>query len=100
VLIRQGGSKEVNVYRYAVSIFGATNAPKAERFTGIHTQFMTTFRLSPLISWESIKMELIRSRRELPNPATYAVESKLAVPLSETLLPITKRRLLGLIAAG
>ncbi len=40
---------------------------------------------------ENIKAELIRNRKELPNPAVYNIETALAYPMEETLLPIAKR---------
>ena len=45
-------------------------------------------------SFESVKLELIRRFKDLPNPATYLVRASMGFPLNETLLPIAKRMLL------
>jgi hypothetical protein len=36
-------------------------------------------------------VNLVKKRRELPNPATYLVESPRNYPLQETLLPMAKK---------
>ncbi|HVZ24689.1 MAG TPA: hypothetical protein VG842_01455, partial [Sediminibacterium sp.] len=48
-------------------------------------------------SYQSIKSELIRNRSDLPNPAVYAVETELTMPMEETLLPVAKRSLVRYI---
>jgi hypothetical protein len=47
-----------------------------------------------------VKLNLIKRFNDLPNPATFLFRSKLGFPLSETLLPIAKRRLLRELALG
>jgi hypothetical protein len=42
----------------------------------------------------SIKLELVKERRDLPNPATYLFDTDVAFPYEETMLPVVKRRLL------
>ena len=42
-------------------------------------------------TYEQIKIDMIRSFRELPNPAVYKVEFPLSVTFDETLLPVAKR---------
>jgi hypothetical protein len=51
-------------------------------------------------TYEHIKSELIRSRRSLPNPAVYSIETELTYPVDETLLPIAKRRLVKFICSA
>jgi hypothetical protein len=48
-------------------------------------------------SYTAIKSELIKNRSDLPNPAVYALETDLSLPMEETLLPIAKRSLVRYI---
>jgi hypothetical protein len=48
-------------------------------------------------SYQNIKAQLIRNYAEMPNPAVYAVETDLSLPMEETLLPIAKRSLVKYI---
>jgi hypothetical protein len=49
-------------------------------------------------TYENIKSELIRNRKDLPNPAVYSIETDLKYPVEETLLPVAKRRLVKFLA--
>jgi hypothetical protein len=48
---------------------------------------------------EQIKLDLTRRFQDMPNPATFFCYSHLQVPLSETLLPVSKRLLMKRLAA-
>ena len=87
--------KLVNVYYYQVTIFENIQ----ERFRGIQTRFLFDYNISVTSSYEQIKYKLIEEHRQLPNPATYAVEFKQSFPLSETMLPVAKRSLVRFISA-
>ncbi|MGA0555208.1 hypothetical protein ACO2Q8_01045 [Larkinella sp. VNQ87] len=54
----------------------------------IHTRYIDSVRKSVGVTYETLKLELIRRRPHLPNPATYMVESRRRLPLEETLLPM------------
>jgi len=87
--------KLVNVYYYQVTIFENVQ----ERFRGIQTRFLFDYNISVTSSYEQIKYKLIEEHRQLPNPATYAVEFKQSFPLPETMLPVAKRSLVRFISA-
>ncbi|MEO8763456.1 MAG: hypothetical protein ABI416_04175, partial [Ginsengibacter sp.] len=74
-------------YQYHLTIYEKHD----EKYRGIRTDFIQKWIRSVSNSPENIKAELIRNRRELPNPAVYNIETSLAYPLEETLLPIAKR---------
>jgi len=80
---------EIQVYRYQVTTIQTTN----ESFESIRTEFleMKTKNLSNTL--ETMKINLIRRYQSMPNPATFAAIAKLPCPMMETLLPITKRKL-------
>lgn len=87
-------SGDTRVYEYQITLF---EQPE-EKYRGISTKFISTFRRSLSRTLESIKNDLIRANRSLPNPATYAIEIDLHIPHEETFLPIAKRTLVKYIA--
>ena len=90
LLLNQGESREVNVYRYLVSIF----QNEEEEYRGIHTEYLTQSSYSITRTFESIKLELIKRHKDLPNPATFLIRSSFVYPISQTLLPMAKRLLI------
>jgi hypothetical protein len=89
VLLKRSAPSETRAYRYAVSIFEHGQA----RYRGLHLHYLNSWTQSITHTTERIKHELIRAQPDLPQPAVYAVETELDVPLDETLLPIAKRLL-------
>lgn len=90
IFIRDGKDADTSVYEYDITLF---EQPEA-KYRGIHTQFVKTCEMDLGISYLYIKLELLKEKQEMPNPATYVIESNWTVPLEETLLPIAKRYLL------
>lgn len=86
--------KLISVYYYEITLF--ENA--TEKFRGIKTLHINDYSLSIKHNYETIRYELIETRKELPNPATYVVEFKQSFPLPETMLPIAKKTLVRELA--
>ncbi|MBI5858733.1 MAG: hypothetical protein HZB42_13965 [Sphingobacteriales bacterium] len=84
------------VYHYRLSIFEKHD----EKYRSIRTAFIDRWQRSISSTYEHIKSELIRYRKELPNPAVYSIETELSFPVDETLLPIAKRSLVKFISAA
>ncbi len=82
------------VYYYRLSIY----EKREERFRSIRTEFIDTWYRSIANTNESIKSELVKKRIELPNPAVYAIQAEVSLPIEETLLPIAKRSLVRYIS--
>jgi len=82
------------VYQYRLSIY----AKHDEKFRSIRTEFIDSWYRSLVNTFEHIKSELVRSRSQLPNPAVYAIETNISLPVEETLLPIAKRSLVRYIS--
>lgn len=80
-------SKKVPAYYYSVSKIHTTEGLGR----AIYTSYAGTFILGINKSYESIKEELIKTNKELPVPAVYSIQTELAVPFNETLMPIAKR---------
>ncbi|MNE82472.1 hypothetical protein D3C80_1791970 [compost metagenome] len=49
---------------------------------------------------ENIKIDLIKTRKSLPIPAVYRIETDLTFPIEETLLPVAKRTFIKYISAA
>ena len=86
----------LHLLRYEVAIFSASN----ERFRSLKTTPLGSLaegavRRSP----ESLKLELIRKYRDLPNPATFTCEVDIDFPFVETLLPVAKRKFMAHLSA-
>ena len=77
------------VYEYQMTVFEKAE----EKFRGVHTEYLETVTKSLSNTFESIKYNLIKKYKKLPNPATFLIYSKVDCPFNETLLPIAKRLL-------
>lgn len=88
--------KTSRVYHYSLSIFGKHDT----KYRTIKTSFIDQRQRSFATTYEQIKSDLIRDRKELPNPAVFSIESPLAYPLDETLLPVAKRCLVKFITVA
>jgi len=88
-------SKTTRVYHYRLSFFEKHD----EKYRSIKTLYINDWQRSFANTNESIKSELIRSKKELPNPAVYSIEANLGFPIEETLLPVAKRRLVKYITS-
>jgi len=87
---------ELQVHRYECSLFSSGD----EKYRSLKTEFVKSekqelIRRSP----ESIKHELIKERKDLPNPATFLFDTDLDFPFAETIFPVAKRKLMTHIAS-
>ena len=68
---------------------------------GHHFQAMKTRELHHMqesevhVDPQQLKLSIINEHQELPNPATFVVETDLDFPYTETILPVVKRKLLN-----
>ncbi|MBL0050303.1 MAG: hypothetical protein IPP29_01655 [Bacteroidetes bacterium] len=90
LFLRNGGEKATHIYNYQITLFERHD----ERYRGIHTHYVCSYEVSITNTFEQLKIELLNSHKQLPNPATFAIESSLALPMESTLLPIAKRILI------
>lgn len=97
LLLRNGDEKGVRVYEYQVTLFESQH----EKYRGIHTTYITRYEHHFIYNTpESIRKDLIHTRRELPNPAVYQVESDITFPLEYTLLPLAKKALVKTLSTS
>lgn len=83
-------SKDVYIYRYQINLFQNSK----DRFRGIALRFVESVKRSLTLTYEHIKMDLIKKFTDLPNPSTWKIQSAQHVPLEESFLPVSKRLLL------
>ncbi|HXU25605.1 MAG TPA: hypothetical protein VN698_00120, partial [Bacteroidia bacterium] len=75
------------VYQYGFSILQDLQ----EQVRQLYTEYISTYTYTINNTYEKIKQDLISTRKDLPNPAVYAIKSAISTPFTETLLPIAKR---------
>lgn len=86
--------RQVRVYEYELLFFNDDVPPSRQLRTTpveVHGKSLST-------TFEHLKLDLVRRRRHLPNPASYLVESRWPYPLEETLLPMAQRKVVRAIA--
>ncbi len=84
-------TSSLHVLQYSLSVF----KDAGERYRSLKTVHVkSVFRRDVTPSPQSLKLELLSEKRDLPNPATYAFESELDFPFDTTMLPVAKRKLI------
>lgn len=88
-------AKKLNVFRFEASIFQSSDDP----YRTLRTKYMRSIsQRGAQIAPGSIKLQLLREEKELPNPATYAVETHLVFPFNQAIMPVAKRMLMQVIS--
>ena len=90
LFLAEESSSYITVYRYRITVF--ENA--TTKFRGLNTEFVMKDMRGFGRSFENIKVELAQKNQSMPNPATYAIVSKMTFPKETTLLPVAKRMLI------
>jgi hypothetical protein len=85
----KGANAETNVYEYQITFWETAS----EKYKAIHAHYVKSYEKNISTTFQSIKSDLMRVNKRLPNPAAYAIESEMELPLEETFLPIAKRML-------
>ena len=87
--LNQTFEKETKIFQYHITVFESAN----EKYRGINTIFIKNVRNKIGRSFEQIKLELVKDRQDLPNPATFLINVDIFCPFEETVMPIAKRLL-------
>ena len=88
-----GSFRSIRVYQYRLSIIERAD----DRYRALRSHYVSAWERNFTNTYESIKADLMRQNRDLSTPAVYTIETKLAFPVDETLLPIAKRSLVRYI---
>ena len=94
MLLRGGEKADTRVYHYHITIYEQPD----EKYRAIRMEYVKTYSRGFVNTYESIKTDMIRENKKLPNPATYAVETEMTIPLEETFLPLATRLLVKHVA--
>jgi hypothetical protein len=92
--LSDGSYRQVRVYQYRLSFFEKHD----EKYRAIRTEYLNNWERNIVNTYENIKAELLKINNGMPNPAVYTIETDLAFPVDETLLPIAKRTLVRYIS--
>ena len=82
---------QVHVLQYSLSVFRSAG----EQYRGLKTTPVKSVPQRAVhVPPQSIKLNLLSERRELPNPATYSCSTDLDFSFEQTMLPVAKRKLM------
>jgi hypothetical protein len=87
LFVTQPPESETSVYRYQMSIFEQSH----EQLRSLNTTFIENITRTTSNTYERMKLDLMKKFRDMPNPATYLILSRMKFPFSETLMPVAKR---------
>ncbi|NVK83382.1 MAG: hypothetical protein HWE21_03620 [Cytophagia bacterium] len=90
VMLEIGNSKLTDIFQYQVKKFIMFN----EQVRGVYFKFIDRISRGVGDTFEQIKLQLIRSYKVLPNPATFLVHGELPLPMEETAIPMSKKLVL------
>lgn len=85
----------IQLYKYQITLF--ERGDKSEILRGINLQHLDTLQKSKFQTYENLKTELIKKNQNLPNLATFLIQTKIVCSLENSILPIAKRRLVEYI---
>lgn len=94
ILLNQPPDKLTHVYQYDITIFHHAD----QKYRGIHTKKIDSFTQSIGNTVHSMKLGLIRKYPELPNPATYLIQTPIGYPEEETVMPVAQLALVRYLA--
>lgn len=95
-LLSMPAKKEVPVYHYHITLYEESG----EKYRGIHVKYLETAQTSLANTFEHIKAEVTKRHYANTLSASYLVEVKKPLPVAETVLPVTKRRLVHYLSTS
>lgn len=91
-LIPDREAEALHILQYSLSIFTSAD----EQYRSLRTSHLRSLPHRGVYpSPQRIKLDLVEERRnELPNPATYFIDTDLVFPFEPTVFPVAKRKLM------
>ena len=80
---------DVQIHRYQITVFEHFQ----EQLRAIHSTCIKTIQRGLGETYEAIKTRLARNHKDLPNPATFLIQTRMAFPDEPTLIPVARRML-------
>lgn len=96
LLINHDNRREISIYQYKTSVF----VRASEKYRGINLRFLTKDFIDFSRTFEHVKLDLVKENKDLPNPATFSLVTRLSFPEQPTALPIAKRMLMRHLSAA
>lgn len=91
VLIPEHAAHVFHVLRYELSLFTA----EEEQYRAMRTvEIETVDNSANIVTPEEVKLELVATKKDLPNPATFLCDTDLDFSFEATILPVAKRKLM------
>ncbi|MDB5239771.1 MAG: hypothetical protein JWP57_396 [Spirosoma sp.] len=94
LLLYATNQSEAQIYQFSLTFY-SDQEPGGRM---VQLRYVEAVRRSLVNTFENIKLDLIRKHRQLPNPATYRLETSRTYPVQETLLPIARQLLAQAVA--
>lgn len=94
LMVRTGDRPETKIFQYELTIF--ENAE--ENFRGLKTNYITTYTRSLATTYETMKLNLMKEFKDIANPATFLIASKIFIPFNETFFPVARRSFMRYIS--
>lgn len=95
-IIPDNTNQKLLIHRFQCTLFSSNS----EKYRTLKTTFIEEMQKEIIEkSPESIKLDLIKKFKDLPNPATYFCETELDFPFNETIFPVAKRKLMAKVAS-
>lgn len=86
----------IQIYKYKITLF--ERVENNEVLRGINLLHINTLTKSTFQTYENLKINLIKKDRNMPNPATFLMQTQIVCSVENSLLPIAKRRLVEYLA--
>ena len=96
LFITQPPESVTQLYRFKFGLIDSNNQVNQ----GLQTEHLEEIPKSVFLTYENIKIDLIRRYQDLPNPAAYLIHSRMKFPLTETLAPVAKRMFVRHLSAA
>jgi hypothetical protein len=93
-LLNVQGQSSTKAYYYRLTLFEKHDA----KYRSIKSQFINEWERNFVNTYESMKAALLKYKSDLTLPAVYAIETKINMPVEESVLPVAKRSLVRYIA--
>lgn len=96
LFITQPPESVTQLYRFKFSLIHSND----QMNQGLETEHIEEIQKSGFLTYENIKINLIKKYQDLPNPAAYLIHSKMKFPLTATLVPVAKRLFIRHLSAA
>ncbi len=96
LLVPDAANDVVHVFRFQLALFSRED----EKYRAMKTvELPVRPQRHVLEAPENVKLELVATYSDLPNPATFVCETELDFPFDATMLPVAKRKLMRYLAS-